>query len=124
MFFVKVATSRPPCDNSKNLYLKTMPWNPKKWWKGIALATLALELLCLAISPNPLSIGLIPVGMALFGGAAPVGYWGIQKALDPSKDGLGRGLGVLQALFCLGLAWSGIKLVWAAISVALFIMAA
>jgi hypothetical protein len=30
----------------------------------------------------------------------------------------------LQALFCLGLAWSGIKLVWAAISVALFIMAA
>ena len=98
-----------------------MSWNPKKWWKVVVIATIALQLLCLAISPNPLSIMLIPVGMALFGGAAPVGYWGIQKALDPSKDGLGRGLGVFQALFCLGLTWSGIKLVWAAIAVAIAI---
>jgi hypothetical protein len=111
MFFVKVATSRPPCDNSKNLYLKTMHWNPKKWWKGIGLATLALELLCLAISPNPLSIGLIPVGTAIMGGSIPTGLDGIRRALDTSKDGLGRGLGIALALFCLGFAWFGFRLV-------------
>lgn len=99
-----------------------MPFKFKRWWKGIGLATLALELLCLVISPNPISIMLIPVGTAIFGGAAPLVLFGFQDFITPHKSSLSRTLGLAQALFCAGLAWSGIQAAWAAILTSLALL--
>ena len=88
-----------------------MPFRFKRWWKGIAAATLAFQLLCLVISPNPLSIMLIPVGTAIFGGSAPLVLFGFQDFLNTSKTALGRSLGLAQTLFCAGFAWFGFRLV-------------
>jgi hypothetical protein len=99
-----------------------MPFRFKRWWKGIAIATLAFQLLCLVISPNPLSIMLIPVGTAVFGGSAPLVLFGFQDFLNTSKTALGRSLGLAQTLFCAGFAWFGIQAVWAAIVVSLALL--
>ena len=99
-----------------------MPFKFKRWWKGIGLATLALELLCLVISPNPISVLLIPVGTAIFGGAAPLVLFGLQDFLNANKTALVRSLGLAPALFCAGLSWSGIRAVWAAIVVSLALL--
>lgn len=99
-----------------------MAFKFKRWWKGIGLATLALELLCLVISPNPISIGLIPVGTAIFGGAAPLVLFGLQDCFNANKTALGRSLGLAQALFCAGFAWFGIQAVGAAILTSLALL--
>jgi hypothetical protein len=99
-----------------------MPFKFKRWWKGIAIATLAFQLLCLVISPNPVSIMLIPVGTAIFGGSAPLVLFGFQDFLNTNKTALGRSLGLAQALFCAGFAWFGIRAVWAAIVVSLALL--
>ena len=101
-----------------------MAFKFKRWWRGIGLATLALELLCLAISPNPISILLIPLGTALFGGAAPILLFEIRDAMDTRKDELLRFVALGKALSCLGFAITGASMVAGAIAVALFIMSA
>lgn len=99
-----------------------MSFRFKRWWKGIAMATLAFQLLCLVISPNPLSIMLILVGTAIFGGSAPLVLFGFQDFLNTSKTALGRSLGLAQSLLCAGFAWFGIQAVWAAIVVSLALL--
>lgn len=99
-----------------------MSWTIKRWWKTIGLVTLAFEVLCLAISPNILSIGLIPVGMLLVGLAGPSVLWGIEKVADTSKDGISRLGGVVATLFAFSIAKVGFDLVWAAIAVSLAVL--
>lgn len=94
----------------------------KKWWAAVLVATLALEILCLAISPNPLSIVLIPVGTALVGGGVPTGLGGLRQAANDSLDSFPRLFGLAIALFCLGVAWVGLRLIFVAIVVALAVL--
>ena len=99
-----------------------MPWSLKRWWQGVGIATIAFELICLVVSPNPLSILLLPVGAVLIGGAFPIGWDAAVKTFDTTKEWSARFWGLMLGLFCLGILKLGLQLVWASFVVAFAVL--